>query len=511
MRPIRNSARVPLSRDILSRRGQSAAPGAATALYLLALVGLLALTTGSRAENVSGSFSETGIGARQLGLGGAFVAIADDAYAMGANPAGLALMDRISVTFDYANLFGLGLLKQSYFGGVFPTSFGVHGFSYQGLQVEFTPFPQKLTESTLQYSYARSLGPLSLGTSIKYLDLTSDFQQGTGTGLAFDVGARYQWTPRLAIGGSIRNLYASVKYGSGTTEDVPASWRLGAAYKLSDRWTASGEWGGVSGDFFNRFRAGTEYWIMRPEYLSRMMGAESQNRGSSIFNRPELIQYPLSIALRAGLEKQGTGQRRVIPAVGTTIGFGSVRLDYAYLFENKGPGATNRFSLTYDFAPWEIRDTSAAASLARTSAEASAVAASADRSASGRWVAVLDFANATGDANLSWLEIGLADIVAKELAATGLMVLPRTTLAGTANLTGPEILTLASQTNARLVVRGLFVRNSAGRMVLTARIIDGTTGRTMDFIEAEAYENEIFDLGKSIGQGIAAKAGAWLP
>jgi TolB-like protein len=481
------------------------------ALAASALLALVALTTGSRAENVSGSFSETGVGSRQLGMGGAFAAIADDASAMQVNPAGLALMDRISVTFDYANLFGLGLLKQSYFGGVFPTSFGVHGFSYQGLQVEFNPFPQKLTESTLQYSYARLMGPLALGTSLKYLDLTSDFQQGTGTGIAFDVGARYQWTPRLSIGGSIRNLYASVKYGSGTTEDVPASWRLGAAYRISDRWTASGEWAGISGDFFNKFRAGTEYWIMRPEYLSRMMGAENAaDRAASIFNRPEIVQYPLSIALRAGLEKQGTGARRVIPAVGTTIGFGSVRLDYAYLVENKGLGATNRFSLTYDFAPWEVKPPEETAG-ARTTEEASAAAASADRVSSTRWIAVLDFANATGDANLSWLEIGLADIVAKELAATGHMVLARTSLAGTANLTGPEILTLSSQMNARLVVRGLFVRNSAGRMVLTARIIDGTSGRTVDFIEAEAYENEIFDLGKSVGQGIAAKAGAWLP
>lgn len=463
------------------------------------------LASGSRAENVSGNFSETPMGARNIGLGGAFVAIADDAYAQSVNPAGLALMDRISVTFDYSNLFGLGLLKQSYFGGVFPTRWGTHALSYQGLQVEFKPFPQTLQESTLSYSYAKSIGPWAVGLTLKYMDLTSDFQEGTGTGFGFDVGARYQLTTRWSFGGSIRNLYSNVNYGTGTSEAVPASWRLGAAYRVSDRWTASGEWSGLEGDFFSRFRAGTEYWILRPAYML----AADRKKTDSIFGRSDVVQYPVSLAVRGGFEKQFSGGNRTLPAIGLTGGYGDVRLDYAYAFENKGLGATHHFSLTYDFTPWAQEPSPGSPAAEEAAPSGAGQVAQAIQRASPRTVAVLDFANATGDPSLGWLEIGLADIVAKELAGAGFQVVPRTQLAGTSSLAGPEIITLAQQLQARLVVRGLFVR-SAGGMVLTARIIDGSTGRTLDFVEAQAAETDIFAIGKSIGQGITAKAGAWM-
>ncbi len=481
----------------------------ASSLCVLGLV-LAFLAGGADAGSVSGSFSETGSGARALGMGDAFVALSDDAFAMSSNVAGIANMDRISATFDYSDLYGLGLLKQSYFGVVIPTRYGVHGFSYTGLQVEFTPFPQKLSETTLGYSYARAFGPLSVGTSVKYMDLTSDFAQGTGSGLGLDVGAKYQWTPRLSLGVAIRNLYASVKYGTGTTETIPTSWRIGAAYRMSDRWALSAEYGGISGDVFSRFRAGTEYWVMRPAYLRRALNMDPD----SIFKEAESSRYPFAIALRAGLEKQFTGAKRVLPAVGTTLGMGSVRLDYAYMFGNRELGETNRFSLTYDFAPWEnVPDgaptpvTAQQAADNRAEAQAEAVAGAAPGSSG---VAVLDFANATGDDELMWLELGLADIVAKELAASGLPVVPRTSLAGTANLAGPEIMTLSSQVGARLAVRGVFVRTGGGRMALTVRIIEASSGRTLDYIEAEAQETDIFAIGRSVGQGIAAKAAAWM-
>lgn len=483
--------------------------GARLAAAGLALAALIVSGRSVDAGSVSGSFSETGTGARALGMGEAFVALSDDAYAMNANVAGIGNMDRISATFDYSDLYGLGLLKQSYFGVVVPTRYGVHGFSYTGLQVEFSPFPQKLSETTLGYSYARAVGPLSVGTTVKYMDLTSDFAQGTGTGLGLDVGAKYQWTPRLALGVSIRNLYASVKYGTGTTETIPTSWRIGAAYRMSDRWTLAAEYGGISGDFFSRFRAGTEYWVMRPAYMRRNGGASAD----SIFKEVESARYPFTVALRAGLEKQFTGAKRVLPAVGTTLGMGSVRLDYAYMFGNRELGETNRFSLTYDFAPWEnipegaptpVTEQQADQALAEARAEAVAAAA-----VGATGIAVLDFANATGDDSLGWLELGLADIVARELTGSGQAVVDRSALAGTANLAGPEIQSLAGQIGARLVVRGIFVRTGGGRMALTVRILDGASGRTLDYVEAESAETDIFAIGRSVGQGIAAKAAAW--
>jgi len=59
---------------------------------------------------------DVGMGARALGMGGAFVAVADDANAIYYNPAGLALIDGHDVTSMYSTLLGAG----NYFGVLCP-------------------------------------------------------------------------------------------------------------------------------------------------------------------------------------------------------------------------------------------------------------------------------------------------------------------------------------------------------------------------------------------------------
>ena len=42
-------------------------------------------------------------------------------------------------------------------------------------------------------------------------------------------------------------------------------------------------------------------------------------------------------------------------------------------------------------------------------------------------------------------------------------------------------------------------------MTLTARVIDGMTGRTLEFVEAEAGEAEIFAIGGGVARDIAQR------
>ena len=52
---------------------------------------------------------EIGMGARALGMGGAFVAVADDANAIYYNPAGLAYMEGRNITSLYSSLLAPGI------------------------------------------------------------------------------------------------------------------------------------------------------------------------------------------------------------------------------------------------------------------------------------------------------------------------------------------------------------------------------------------------------------------
>ena len=60
----------------------------------------------------SASFEEVGVGARTVGLGGAFTAVADDALALYYNPAGMAHLNRKEISASYG-LLQTGLGDQS--------------------------------------------------------------------------------------------------------------------------------------------------------------------------------------------------------------------------------------------------------------------------------------------------------------------------------------------------------------------------------------------------------------
>ena len=78
-------------------------------LYILA-VGLILLTTGVSADEGSyaAEFLSHGVGARALGMGSAFVAVADDATATYWNPAGLTKVKNHSFAAMYSDTFSTG-------------------------------------------------------------------------------------------------------------------------------------------------------------------------------------------------------------------------------------------------------------------------------------------------------------------------------------------------------------------------------------------------------------------
>lgn len=181
----------------------------------------------------TGTLFDVGMGARALGMGGAFVAVVDDANAVYYNPAGLALIEGRSVTSLYSNMMGAG----SYFGAgyaqknvgaaVFGLMSTVPGTDQYGNPIGDVDY----REGTLAGGYARAFGPVALGGALKLYSQEATVNRGFG--VTGDIGALIT-LPSLAgvrVGAVARNMLGTVKFESGHQDNFDPSYVLGLSVK----------------------------------------------------------------------------------------------------------------------------------------------------------------------------------------------------------------------------------------------------------------------------------------
>lgn len=217
-------------------------------MYLCILYGPVSGHTGEIDGGFAGGFMRMGLGAKALGQGGAYTAVAEDGYAMYYNPAGLPhLMNRmIHVTNTI-----LSLDRQLYFAGyaqsIQPSGGIGIGILRTGVDnlVERNSSGQRLgsiaySENAVLFSFALQIDRrISIGMTGKYLyhelhTITSK-TFGADVGIlihlnrnvtfgvvAQDLGSKYNW-----------NSNAIYERGASTTDTFPVVLRAGAAYTLT--------------------------------------------------------------------------------------------------------------------------------------------------------------------------------------------------------------------------------------------------------------------------------------
>jgi hypothetical protein len=189
-----------------------------------------------------GAFLRIPTGTRAIGLGGAFVSIAEDPGGIFWNPAGLSQTKKSAIEIGHSMIstdrqhsYAATTLKLEGLGsiGFMWNSFSVSdidGRNDTGHQTEL--FSD--SENALIGSFGKSFGPLSLGGSYKILQHSLAENKATGT--AYDVGAMFtiplpDKDNLFRIGASATEIESSLVWDtdSGIEETIPVTYRGGAS------------------------------------------------------------------------------------------------------------------------------------------------------------------------------------------------------------------------------------------------------------------------------------------
>jgi hypothetical protein len=252
--------------------------------------------------------------ARSLGLGGAYIAVADDPLGVLWNPAGVSSMDQNELRFENARLFedtqinGFGFAVP----GSWLPSFGLTVLSLSSGDFERTndmndplgTFHQGETAYLLTVSKAFSR-KFAVGTNLKLVQQTvEDF---SGGGFGADLGGWYDVTPTVRLGASVANLGGPNISLRDVPEKYPMNMRAGAAvHVLNGRGLVALQLDQSSG-LGTRIHAGAEYWL-QPGMALRMGYDQSYGTGgfSYRFSPQYELEYaaadqPLGMTHRVGL------------------------------------------------------------------------------------------------------------------------------------------------------------------------------------------------------------------
>jgi hypothetical protein len=298
-----------------------------------------------------GEFLATGIGARALGMGGAFVSVADDATAGYWNPAGMIFVERREIVFMHSERFGdlvnydagsfvqqLGTANENRaaFGFSFVRT-GIDDIGYTELDsTTLRPYVSRWV-SNAEWGFFFSYGRLwkswaAVGGSAKIL--RKSIGDDSALGIGFDVGTLLRPWRRLSVGINVQDATTTFLAWKKETETILPTVKFGVSYpfhvpSIGGRLTLAAD---LDARFEGRKYA-TAYWLGDASADLRL-GLE--------------YSFRERLALRLGQER--SGENAFAAGAGFRIPFGgnALSLDYAFL-TNADLDDTHRVSGSFAF------------------------------------------------------------------------------------------------------------------------------------------------------------------
>jgi hypothetical protein len=279
----------------------------------------LAQAQGEATGGSSGEWLSSYVGARTLGLGGAYVGEASDVSGVLWNPAGLSMLVPNEIHFETAQLFEDTAVHS--FGFAVPgnrlPSFAISAVALRSSGFERTnelndPLGSyNEGETAFLFTMSRSLTPrFALGMNAKLVQ--QSVESFSANGFGFDLGGLYDVTPTLRVGASVMNLGGPNLTLRDTEEKYPITLKGGFSLRvLNGRGLISTEVDNSEGSGV-RFHGGTEYWVQ--PMLALRVGMNDQEPGGGFSYR-----FASNYQLDYGLSDYALG---LVHRVGVTYRFG---------------------------------------------------------------------------------------------------------------------------------------------------------------------------------------------
>lgn len=313
--------------------------------------GFLVLAASSQAASFSNEVLAIGVGARAMGMGGAYVAVADDSTASYWNPAGLPGIKHIEVSAvqqgrqDKALALGTNEVGSEYFfmaGGMTVPKIGTFGASIMRFgvsDIEQIPYVSgllptdpppaaigKFGTQDLAFigSYGRQLHPaFAMGLNLKALmGGTQGLKADPGSGVTGDAG------------------YSSYGVDLGLKSDFggfsPNLKGLRLAVNIQDLYNTGATWStGYKDSVAMNAKAGLAYSLpfefLKASNSEFTLAADMDPKYSSLFHYGAEFWYKEVLAFRAGMRQFTSGLQSAETSFGASFRLFILQADYAFI------------------------------------------------------------------------------------------------------------------------------------------------------------------------------------
>jgi len=257
---------------------------------------------------------------RARAMGGAYSSVADDAFSIFYNPAGLSLSGN-NILLSYTNRFGNDFekLNSIAFSTCLPKKFGILGIGLQSFDVDYQDV-KLLSEKTYALSHSFTLqkdihSAVYFGYTANLYHLSID-SYGNQPTFGINIGALAILHQRTRIGFSVSNLN-NPRVGEDNAQELPRKLALGISYE---------PYSGVITSLELKKTAGDD---------------ETQESGTEIHSGVEVRVYKL-LTLRFGARTNPSSY-----SMGARFEIYNILVDYA--FNTHVLGDTHQFGIGYRF------------------------------------------------------------------------------------------------------------------------------------------------------------------